>query len=58
MRTKTELLKGYGVLITAPTLSGVALAQEGIPTKEALSDAYKGKSYSPYAGRKFPSRPL
>ncbi|NOX99497.1 MAG: DUF3604 domain-containing protein [Verrucomicrobia bacterium] len=30
----------------------------GTPSKEALSKAYKGKSYSPYAGRKFPSRPL
>jgi len=26
--------------------------------KEVLSEAYKGKSYSPYAGRGFPSRPL
>jgi len=26
--------------------------------KEFLSEAYKGKSYSPYAGRGFPSRPL
>ena len=25
---------------------------------EVLSDAYTGKSYSPYAGREFPSRPL
>lgn len=30
----------------------------GKPSKEALSKAYKGKAYSPYAGRKFPSRPL
>ena len=29
------------------------------PEAEAvLSDAYQGKSYSPYAGRGFPSRPL
>ena len=26
--------------------------------EEVLSEAYKGKSYSPYAGRGFPSRPL
>jgi len=26
--------------------------------EEVLADAYKGKSYSPYAGRGFPSRPL
>jgi hypothetical protein len=39
-------------------LATLGFAQEGIPSKEALSDAYKGKSYSPYAGRGFPSQPL
>ncbi|GAA5477075.1 hypothetical protein Hhel01_00551 [Haloferula helveola] len=28
----------------------------GSPTKDALSDAYPGKAYSPYAQRSFPSR--
>ncbi len=42
------------ILVMIPT----TFAQEGIPTKEALSSSYKGKSYSPYAGRSFPSRPL
>jgi hypothetical protein len=28
------------------------------PSKESLSDLYHGKSYSPYAQRAFPSRPL
>ncbi len=40
---------------------GLALAQDiGIPAdpEAVLSDAYTGKSYSPYAGRGFPSRPL
>ena len=40
-------------------LPGMALASDaGIPSSEVLSNAYKGKSYSPYAGRSFPSRPL
>jgi hypothetical protein len=34
-----------------------SIAQEDIPPSEALSDAYQGKSYSPYANRGFPSRP-
>jgi len=39
-------------------LSTFALAQMTVPDKEALSDAYKGKSYSPYAENNFPIRPL
>ncbi len=37
-----------------------AMAQLHAPpdAEEVLADAYKGKSYSPYAGRGFPSRPL
>jgi hypothetical protein len=30
----------------------------GTASKETLSDAYPGKSYSPYAHRNFPERPL
>ena len=45
------------VLMSAP--SQVA-AQMGPPPdgKEALSSAYTGKTYSPYAERDFPARPL
>ncbi len=36
-----------------------AIAQDaGTPTPELLSDAYTGKTYSPYAKRNFPERPL
>ena len=36
-----------------------AKAQDtGTPTAEALSGAYTGKAYSPYAKRDFPERPL
>ena len=45
------LFFGFGI-------SGQVIAQELQPTKENLSSAYQGKSYSPYAGRSFPSRPL
>ncbi len=45
------LFFGFGI-------SGQVIAQELQATKETLSSAYKGKSYSPYAGRSFPSRPL
>ena len=33
-------------------------AQEWQPSKNQLSDVYKGKAYSPYAKRTFPERPL
>ena len=39
-------------------LTTFATAQEFKPSEQALSSAYTGKSYSPYAGRAFPSRPL
>ena len=40
--------------------SVVALAQVPPPSDAAavLSDAYTGRSYSPYAGRSFPTFPL
>ena len=43
------------LIVTVP-----AMAQMHAPpdAEEVLSDAYTGKSYSPYAGRSFPSRPL
>jgi Protein of unknown function (DUF3604) len=47
---------------TAFLYSGLSLsvmAQEGMPPAEALKDAFPAKkSYSPYAGRNFPTRPL
>ena len=44
-----------GVLMTALP----AMAQDtGIPTPEALSEAYTGKVYSPFAQRGFPEKPL
>ncbi|MBW2389683.1 MAG: DUF3604 domain-containing protein [Deltaproteobacteria bacterium] len=45
---------GAWLLIALP-----ATAQDaGTATKEALSGAYTGKAYSPYAHRSFPERPL
>ncbi len=59
MRTKTEWVKGLGIVIAALTLPGVALAQDvGTPPEASLSDVYQGMSYSPYANRGFPSRPF
>ncbi len=54
MRSKTELLKGSGVLITALTLSCVAFAQD-VPVSEANVKAPE-KHYSPYVGRNIPDR--
>ena len=45
---------GALLLIALP----VAAQDAGTATKQALSDAYTGKAYSPYAGRNFPERPL
>jgi Protein of unknown function (DUF3604) len=41
-------------------LPAVAWAQDvpAPPNEEVLSEAYRGRSYSPYANRNFPSRPL
>ena len=40
-----------------PILSTTASAQV-TSTEESLSDVYSGKTYSPYAQRSFPTRPL
>jgi len=45
-------------VVALTAISTATIAQEGIPPKEALASAYTGTSYSPYAGRNFPSRPL
>jgi hypothetical protein len=43
------------ILAAVPALAQVPV---GPDTREALSDLYSGKSYSPYAQRGFPTRPL
>lgn len=43
--------------LTLPTPSGAQIPASG-DAKKVLSKSYGGKSYSPYAGRGFPSRPL
>ncbi|UCC85439.1 MAG: DUF3604 domain-containing protein [Gemmatimonadota bacterium] len=49
-------LRGFGVLVAALALPVVALAQDaGHPPAEVLSGLYPGRTYSPYAGRSFPS---
>jgi hypothetical protein len=40
------------------TASSIVCAQEFQTNKEQLSDLYTGKTYSPYAQRTFPERPL
>ncbi|MCZ6666512.1 MAG: DUF3604 domain-containing protein, partial [Gammaproteobacteria bacterium] len=46
----------FGAFI-ATLLSGTALAQDPLPSDEALHDVYpKQDHYSPYAGRNFPTR--
>ena len=54
---KWNTLPALGALTLSVLLP--ALAQDtGTPTAELLSDAYTGKTYSPYARRSFPERPL
>ena len=53
-------MKATLALCLSLTMVASATAQVPPPENpnEVLSDAYKGKSYSPYASRGFPSRPL
>ena len=44
--------------LAAASLPAMAQLPPPQDPEEVLSEAYKGKSYSPYAGRAFPSRPL
>ena len=56
-----EIMKKIVSMCLAISLSAMAnlsVAQEGQVGKEQLSDLYSGKTYSPYAGRTFPERPL
>ncbi len=45
-------------ILRQSALGSIATAQEWLPTEGALSNAYPGKAYSPYAQRVFPKRPL
>jgi len=48
-----------GIVVVAAAALTVASAQAQItPSPEALSGLYGGEAYSPYAQRRFPSRPL
>ena len=62
MTKKRGMTKSLPTVTTAAMVLMIALpaaAQDaGTPTADLLSDAYTGKSYSPYAGRAFPERPL
>ncbi|HDH03424.1 MAG TPA: DUF3604 domain-containing protein, partial [Actinobacteria bacterium] len=57
MRLPQTAVTGLLLLIAVPS---VALAQVPPPPDgaDALNDLYRGKAYSPYAGRNFPSRVL
>jgi len=46
------------VLLVLVLFSTLVIAQEIQADKKQLSDLYPGKAYSPYAGRKFPDKPL
>ncbi len=58
MNKVSHLIFAVMFLLGLIAFSVPALAQTFTTSKEVLSDAYKGKSYSPYAGRNFPSWPL
>ena len=45
-----------GALVALASVTVETWAQVPPPPPEVLSDAYRGKAYSPYAGRGFPSR--
>ena len=54
MKAKLSFLLG----LSLSTITSVAVAQEWQASKEALSSAYAGKTYSPYAERDFPNELL
>ena len=58
--TMTRVLRCLIVTFVMAAMTALpAGAQDaGTPSKGALSDAYTGKAYSPYAGRDYPERPL
>ncbi len=54
----TKILKSIAIMLVAVLpLAAPALAQDPIPPRESLEDAFKAqKHFSPYAGRNFPTR--
>ena len=60
MKARSQFVFALALAIVLVALSMPATAQIPPPEdpEEVLSEAYSGKSYSPYAGRGFPSRPL
>jgi hypothetical protein len=44
--------------LVACSLAALAARAQIVPSAESLSDLYPGEAYSPYAQRRFPSRPL
>jgi hypothetical protein len=47
-----------GLALSVLFASAGSLAQEATPSKESLKSAYEKRSYSPYAGRDYPTRPF
>ncbi len=54
----TKILKSIAIMLVAvPPLAAPALAQDPIPPRESLEEAFKAqKHFSPYAGRNFPTQ--
>ena len=46
------------ILFALAALAATPASAQFKPTEESLQGLYKGKAYSPYAQRGFPSRPL
>jgi hypothetical protein len=57
MMIKRNLFPALVAFLLSVTIPAIA-QDAGTPTPELLSDAYTGKTYSPYAKRNFPERPL
>ena len=52
MHKNIELLLALAALTASMP---IAAQDAGMPTKEEMASLYPGKTYSPYAGRSFPS---
>ena len=54
----TKILKSITIMLVAVSLlAAPALAQDPMPPRESLEDAFKAqKHFSPYAGRNFPTQ--
>lgn len=44
------------LLVTMVTFTTVAVAQDQIPSKDAVAEEYAKQKYSPYVGREYPTR--